>query len=178
MMPLTHFGDTSKHLVNFATQEDLDSARDVTPVADLVDTERARKRRCHATDNSANHGFVESSTEMFDEEKTRKLLQQIPADDRQVWIRAGMILKKEGGEEGRKLWDEWSEKSAKFNMQEQDRAWNSFKVPNDLGMGSLVYLAREHSPSEKMAVSDQSDQVSGLINQWILSRLDRARPSP
>ena len=141
MKALTHTNDIASHLVHFATEEDLEAAKDVTPpppVAQLL--ERAPKRQCHVAPKDTGNGF-ENPTVIFDEAKAGELLQRIPADDRDVWIRVGMILKNEGGGAGRKLWDEWSKRSAKFDEQGQDRTWASFEVPNQLHMGSLVHLA-------------------------------------
>lgn len=48
-------------------------------------------------------------------------------DDRHVWLKLGMALHHEFGEEGRELWDEVSERSHKFNPEDQDKTWLSFE---------------------------------------------------
>jgi len=51
----------------------------------------------------------------------------IPADDRDVWITVGMALHHEsgGGDEGRRLWDTWSQRSQKYNSAEQESTTHS-----------------------------------------------------
>lgn len=62
------------------------------------------------------------------------------ADDRDTWLRTGMALKHELGEDGYDLWCEWSMTSAKFDEKEQRRQWESFSNdhPNPVTIASLL----------------------------------------
>lgn len=60
------------------------------------------------------------------------------------WIATLHAIKGALGEEGRELAHEWSKRSAKYEAQETDRAWDSIKNVNHIGAGSLYHWAREH----------------------------------
>jgi len=67
----------------------------------------------------------------------------VPADDREVWLTVGMALKQKFGEAGRSLWDEWSATSDKYDEDDQDRVWRSFKG-NGVTAGSIFHLAKQY----------------------------------
>lgn len=46
------------------------------------------------------------------------------ADDRDTWVRVGHALVRYG-EPGRELWEEWSQKSAKYDADDAERVWHS-----------------------------------------------------
>lgn len=62
----------------------------------------------------------------------QEILNDLPdaewCDDRDGWLNAGMALHHEfrGGEDGFKLWDEWSKGSEKYDEKDQKRVWKSF----------------------------------------------------
>jgi hypothetical protein len=68
-------------------------------------------------------------------------LAAIPADDRADWIKVGMALKAEFGEEGRGLWDDWSRSSAKFDARDQELKWRSFRREG-VGGNSIFHMAQ------------------------------------
>lgn len=57
----------------------------------------------------------------------RAALERIDADDRDVWLRVGGALHHQFGEEGRELWDDWSQTSHKFDPRDQDKTWRGFR---------------------------------------------------
>lgn len=59
-------------------------------------------------------------------EDLRKALSEIPADDYHQWVNFGNALS-ELGQAGFGLWDEWSQKSDKYDPQAVTRKWRSFK---------------------------------------------------
>lgn len=67
------------------------------------------------------------------------------------WNTIGMAIWRASGgsDEGRQLFHSWSKKwSEKYDCDETDFRWNHFfdSPPNQIGFGSLVYLAREAVP--------------------------------
>jgi hypothetical protein len=70
----------------------------------------------------------------------------IPADDRADWLKVGQALKAELGDEGRALWDSWSQSSPKFDVPGQNKAWGSFKRSGAgcISIRSLFYVARQY----------------------------------
>lgn len=70
-------------------------------------------------------------------------------DDRRTWISFGMALKREFGDAGFALWDDWSAHSEKYDPSDMQRRWNGF--PLDAGsrtrgvtIGSIFGLAKRH----------------------------------
>ena len=60
-------------------------------------------------------------------EQAWEMLQFIPADDREDWIKVGMALKSEFGDDGFPLYDDWSRSSIKYNSKSCIMAWRSFR---------------------------------------------------
>ncbi|WLB64669.1 PriCT-2 domain-containing protein [Bradyrhizobium japonicum] len=60
-----------------------------------------------------------------------------------------------GSEVGRRAFHDWSAKSKKYNSVETDVRWDHYKAspPTKAGFGSLVYLARKHSPGWTFSAS-------------------------
>jgi Primase C terminal 2 (PriCT-2)/RepB DNA-primase from phage plasmid len=73
-----------------------------------------------------------------DDRRLHSALSVIPADDRDIWLRVGMALHSEGH---RRLWDEWSQTSSKFDPATQDRTWNSFHS-GGIALGTVFYEAK------------------------------------
>jgi hypothetical protein len=70
--------------------------------------------------------------------------------DWDYWNRIGMATwaATGGSEAGGKAFAEWSAKSSKNDPVVTENRWQHYKTspPTDIGFGSLVYLARKHSP--------------------------------
>ena len=69
------------------------------------------------------------ATRLVDEKQVsdlREALATIPADDYHQWVNFGNALC-ELGQAGFSLWDEWSQKSAKYDAQAATRKWRSFR---------------------------------------------------
>ena len=65
----------------------------------------------------------------------RSALAYIPADERDVWLRVGMALHESGaGEQAYGVWCEWSQKSSKFDPDDQRRTWESFSEGRTQGV--------------------------------------------
>ncbi|MBC7621482.1 MAG: PriCT-2 domain-containing protein [Candidatus Saccharibacteria bacterium] len=75
-------------------------------------------------------------------------LAAISADDRDTWVRVGLALREElGTETGYKLWLAWSMKSIKFDADDAEATWSSFKDQATgavVTLGSIFYLAKEN----------------------------------
>lgn len=79
------------------------------------------------------------------------------------WLKVGMALKHEFGDQGYDLWCEFSRQSAKYDEREQRTAWNSFKGKNKrpFRMASLQYAANEQRLSD--GLPDLPDLVDGEV---------------
>ncbi|WP_346839808.1 PriCT-2 domain-containing protein [Microbulbifer sp. SAOS-129_SWC] len=67
------------------------------------------------------------------------------ADEREIWIKVGMAIKSEFGDEGFDAWDYWSEQAGNYNADSAKASWKSFKHSGGgIGIGTLFALAKEH----------------------------------
>ena len=71
----------------------------------------------------------------------REALAMIPADDYHQWVNFGNALC-ELGQAGFSLWDEWSQKSDKYDAQAATRKWRSFK-PGAIQIESIFHTAMQ-----------------------------------
>jgi hypothetical protein len=74
-------------------------------------------------------------------DELRSALAYLPADDRDTWVRFGHALKLLG-QSGFMLWDEWSQRSDKYDPAEQTRVWSSLK-PNALHFETIFFAAQQ-----------------------------------
>lgn len=70
----------------------------------------------------------------------RSALEVLPADDYHQWVNFGNALV-ELGKDGFSLWDEWSQKSSKYNAAEAMKKWRSFKG-GAFQLESIFFLAQ------------------------------------
>jgi hypothetical protein len=96
--------------------------------------------------------------------RVESALAAIPADDRDTWIRVGLALRQSlGSETGYKLWLAWSMKSTKFDEDDAEATWNSFKDQTAgaaVTLGSVFYLAKENGWVDTQR--DMPDKVQAL----------------
>lgn len=77
------------------------------------------------------------------EDSVRRALSVIPADDRDLWVRMGMAVKSELGEDGFAIWDEWSQSAQSYNAKDARDVWRSFKG-GSITIGTLFHVAKQH----------------------------------
>lgn len=76
--------------------------------------------------------------------RIRQALGYIPTDDRDTWLKVGMALHStESGDQAYGLWNEWANQSDKFDIADQRRIWDSFKL-GGVTLGSLFALAKNN----------------------------------
>ncbi|MFA7585278.1 MAG: DUF3987 domain-containing protein [Novosphingobium sp.] len=77
-------------------------------------------------------------------QRIREALAVIPAHDRDIWVRMGMAVKAELGEDGFDTWDEWSQRDATYNERDARAVWKSINPNGGTTVGSLYHLAHQH----------------------------------
>jgi len=90
------------------------------------------------------------TTSLDDEErKARRALQNVPADDYDLWVFVGMALAATFPDGVAKaLWIEWSRKSAKYDEKQIDKHWPSFHdKPGGKTIAYVYWLAKQYEPS-------------------------------
>jgi putative DNA primase/helicase len=75
-------------------------------------------------------------------EQIQQALSFVPAHDREIWLRMGMAVKSELGEDGFPLWDEWSQTTNNYKPGDARDVWRSIKPNGGVTIGSLLYEAR------------------------------------
>ncbi|HRK40228.1 MAG TPA: PriCT-2 domain-containing protein [Burkholderiaceae bacterium] len=83
-----------------------------------------------------------------DLERVRSALSAIPADDRTTWVNFGIAMKQNLPQDtANELWLEWSKKSDKFDSDDAEATWASFKDAPEadaITLGSVFYEAKKH----------------------------------
>lgn len=69
-------------------------------------------------------------------------LEYLDYNNRDTWVAQGFSLKSLDSDDARRLWDEWSQRSEKFDATDQDKKWNSFD-PKNTTISSLFYDAKQ-----------------------------------
>jgi hypothetical protein len=74
----------------------------------------------------------------------RQALQFVGDDNRnyEAWLRIGMALS-ELGEDGLKLWHEWSGSCDEYDPAALDAKWASFRPADGITLGTLFHMAKE-----------------------------------
>jgi putative DNA primase/helicase len=72
-----------------------------------------------------------------------QMLQFIPADDRDIWVKGGMAIKSGFGDSGFSLFDEWSQAGVNYDPKAVISVWRSFKS-GSVTIGTLFHLAAEN----------------------------------
>ena len=76
--------------------------------------------------------------------KASRALEKLPqryCEDYFLWIDVGLALKSLG-EIGFTLWNQWSQKSSKYNYEVCSEKWESFK-PREISIASLLYWSKQ-----------------------------------
>lgn len=74
----------------------------------------------------------------------RDALGYVPPHDRDTWLRMGMALKAELGEDGFVLWNEWSQPDESYDERDAATAWKSFRSAGKVTIGTLFHEAKRH----------------------------------
>jgi putative DNA primase/helicase len=70
-------------------------------------------------------------------------LASIPADDRETWVKIGMALHAELGDNGFGIFNDWSRNAESYRERDTHDVWRSFK-PGPVGIATLFHLAQEY----------------------------------
>ncbi len=108
----------------------------------------------------------------FDEPRIREALATLDWDSREVWLKAGMALHSSmQGERAFSLWTEYSQRSAKFDANDQRQTWEGFKIGNDkaITLGTLFHMAGAGQPETQKTQSPRPEKSElGLAERFVL----------
>ncbi|TXG78920.1 hypothetical protein E6Q11_00075 [Candidatus Dojkabacteria bacterium] len=71
-----------------------------------------------------------------------RALGYVAPDDRDTWIRMGMGLKAEFGDDAYEAWVNWSSSASSYDSKACEASWRSFKSAGKVGIGSLFAEAK------------------------------------
>jgi len=130
---------------------------DIQPLRESIN-EKAEKERAEEYDFDPDGYFV--TPRLL--EDLRSALMAIEPHEREVWVKMGHALKGLD-KQGRKLWDDWSRLSPKFDKDDADRVWNSLK-PDRITYKSVFAEARdfwrwENPRSKKVYPEDEEPPI-------------------
>lgn len=82
------------------------------------------------------------SAVLDDRDRIIAALSYIPANDRDLWVKMGMAVKAELGEDGFSVWIEWSQSDDSFDETDARAVWRSIDASGGTGIGSLFREAK------------------------------------
>ena len=108
-----------------------------------------------------------------------EMLNCIPAEDREVWLRVGMALKSEYGDAALSLYNDWSSTAHNYKESSVNEVWRSFNGQG-VTIGTLVHLASQHgfggtTPQTKQPIKakPQPSSTSRYAKEiWLASNRD------
>ena len=113
-------------------------------------------------------GIPIATAQTFDD--LRSALKHVDADDYTTWINVGMVLKPYG-ENGYKIWTEWSSSSDKFDAAAQRRKWErDIDTPHSITYRSIFRMAIDNGWSGTATTEPKAQQVSGDDHPLSLKR--------
>jgi len=77
-------------------------------------------------------------------QRIQAALAHIPAHDRDTWLRVGMGIKAELGDDGYALWSEWSQQDESFNERDANNVWKSIRPNGRVTIGTVFHEAQQH----------------------------------
>src|SRR6187455_1975162 len=96
---------------------------------------------------------------MPDVQRVQSALAYIPATDRETWLKMGMAVKSELGDDGFPIWDEWSRNADNYQERDAKSVWRSIKPSGSVTGGTLIYEAQQRGwkPSGTAPRSNPAD---------------------
>ncbi len=79
---------------------------------------------------------------MDDDPVLLSALWAIPSDNREEWLIVGRGLWVKWGDYAFDLWDEWSQRSDRYDKKVMNTTWRSLRTTTDVTPGSIIHLAR------------------------------------
>lgn len=105
-------------------------------------------------------------------ETARRALSCLDASDTALWVKCGMALKSEYGEEGFGLWDEWSATAANYDAKACKTRWKSIRAGGRVGIGSLIHEAKQRGFDPK---AEASNAPASMLTPEALARRETER---
>lgn len=79
-----------------------------------------------------------------DHNQIRSALSFVPANNRDTWLRMGMAIKAEIGEDGFEIWSLWSQGDETYNERDARSVWRSISPNGKVTVGTLYHEAKRN----------------------------------
>lgn len=79
---------------------------------------------------------------MTSTERIRDALQYVPAHDRETWLKMGMAVKSELGDDGFPVWEIWSQQAESFDPKAALDVWKGIRPDGGIKAGTLFHEAK------------------------------------
>ena len=116
-----------------------------------------------------------SVAEEFSAMEVWAMLRFIEADDRDIWVKVGGIIKDEFGDSGYSLWTDWRQSSDRYIEKDAAAVWKSLgKNSKRAGIGSIVHLARQRGWTPHGSAPEPAPKPRPAANPAVRHRRLRA----
>ena len=93
---------------------------------------------------------------MSSHDRIRDALEYIPAGDRDIWLRMGMAVKSELGDEGFDIWDTWSRSGESYDARDAKDVWKGIRANGKVTGGTLFHEAKARGWANGSHISPKS----------------------
>lgn len=138
--------------------------------AELIDDKPKTKEEILGVINveppdSRTRSQLEREFDERDIQEVEDALSHVPSDDRDFWIRSGIALKNDFGQDGFDVWEKWSQTSTKYVRGECEEKWGGFNGEPQIHKASIFYEAKKHgykpTPSPQQQTADYRPEAFG-----------------
>jgi hypothetical protein len=106
--------------------------------------------------------------------RIREALNHVPAHDRDTWVRMGMAVKSELGEDGFDIWDEWSRRDDTYREADARSVWRSINPNGEVTVGTLFHEAKRHGFKANGHPRRELETAMRDVRSWGVSDSRRA----
>jgi putative DNA primase/helicase len=93
-------------------------------------------------------------------DRIRDALAYIDPSSRDLWVRIGMAIKSELGDDGFEIWNAWSQQDESYNARDARSVWNSIRPDGGITIGTLFWEASAKWLGERPMTDYQTQGAS------------------
>ena len=77
-------------------------------------------------------------------EQIQTALSYCDYEDMETWVKMGMAIKSELGEQGKQMWLDWSSNGSTYKLKSALSSWKHFPTHGKVRIGTLIYEAKKY----------------------------------
>ncbi len=139
----------------------------------------APREKATASSHDRSRGLSCRHRSEADESELLSALECVSPDGYDTWVRVGMALKGWNPNRGLAVWDQWSQRSGKYNADTMDMKWKSFDPghANGITVGTVFELAKQQGWCRKNPQSSRQPKQTGRTKTSSQARVRREAKS-